>query len=224
VAPSAASAEQGKMKCKDLERVVEQDGLDPLPEAARVHLAECGACRNLLGDFAAIANTAREFPAEADPPERLWVSLRTQLVTERIIREPRGRERSSGWESVAAFLRSRTLATAAAGLALVVAAALELYQIPAPPMSVPPAYAETAAMLSTQEKRVSHSAPAGTTPSPVDASLRDNLEIVNKFIADCELRVRQEPGDEIARDYLSGAYQQKADVLSAMMERNGNGD
>jgi hypothetical protein len=58
----------------------------------------------------------------------------------------------------------------------------------------------------------------------VDASLNDNLEIVNKFIADCELRVRQEPGDEVAREYLSGAYQQKAELLSTIMERAGGGD
>jgi hypothetical protein len=56
----------------------------------------------------------------------------------------------------------------------------------------------------------------------VDVSLRQNLDIVDHFIADCEQRVKEEPRDDLAREYLSGAYQQKAELLSAMMERRGS--
>jgi hypothetical protein len=58
--------------------------------------------------------------------------------------------------------------------------------------------------------------------SPVDASLRENLQKVDDFIADCERRVKEEPQDDLAREYLSGAYQQKAELLSAMMDRGGS--
>lgn len=209
------------MKCKELELVLEQEGLEPLPLDARTHLADCPACQGLLADLAAIVDTARELPAEVEPPQRLWVSLRARLAAEGIILD---RGKGYWWDFFAVFLRRPALATATVGLVLALAAALEIYEPPAPPQPIPPAYAETAAMLATQEKGVAHIARARATNSPVDASLSDNLEIVNKFIADCELRVRQEPGDEIARDYLSGAYQQKAELLSAMMERNGGGD
>jgi hypothetical protein len=57
--------------------------------------------------------------------------------------------------------------------------------------------------------------------SKVDVALRQNLDIVDKFIVDCEQRVKEQPGDELARDYLTGAYQQKAEFLSVMMERGG---
>jgi hypothetical protein len=60
--------------------------------------------------------------------------------------------------------------------------------------------------------------------SEVDVSLRQNLDIVDKFIADCEQRVKEEPRDDLTREYLSGAYQQKAELLSAMMERGGSGN
>ena len=56
----------------------------------------------------------------------------------------------------------------------------------------------------------------------MDVSLRQNLDIVDKFILDCEQRVKEEPQDELTREYLSGAYQQKAELISVMMDRGGN--
>jgi hypothetical protein len=53
----------------------------------------------------------------------------------------------------------------------------------------------------------------------VNASFQKNLQIVDKYIAMCEKSVREEPGNELARDYLYGAYQQKADLLAEMSER-----
>jgi len=60
---------------------------------------------------------------------------------------------------------------------------------------------------------------AGT--SPVDSSFQQNLQQVDEFIADCERHLKAEPQDELAREYLSNAYQQKAELLSAMMDREG---
>jgi hypothetical protein len=58
--------------------------------------------------------------------------------------------------------------------------------------------------------------------SAVDVSLRQSLDIVDQFIADCEQRMKDDPRDDLTREYLSGAYQQKAQLLSAMMERGGS--
>lgn len=54
--------------------------------------------------------------------------------------------------------------------------------------------------------------------SQVDASLRQNLRTLNEFIAECQQHLRQNPQDELAREYLNTALQQKADLLAAMME------
>lgn len=59
--------------------------------------------------------------------------------------------------------------------------------------------------------------------SQVDAALRQNLRTLNAFIAECELHLKQNPQDELAREYLNTAYQQKADLLAAMME-SGRGE
>jgi hypothetical protein len=56
----------------------------------------------------------------------------------------------------------------------------------------------------------------------VDTSFRQNLQTVDEFISECERRLKEEPQDELAREYLSRAYQQKAELLSAMMEQAGS--
>ena len=56
----------------------------------------------------------------------------------------------------------------------------------------------------------------------VTASLHQNLALVDKYIALCEKSVNEEPQNEVARDYLYEAYQQKADLLTQMTERGEN--
>jgi len=59
----------------------------------------------------------------------------------------------------------------------------------------------------------------GATNNPaVDASLRQNLRTINEFIAECEARLKQNPQDQLTREYLNMAYQQKAELLNAMMD------
>jgi len=76
------------MQCKDVEFVVEQEGLAPLPQDAQAHVATCSHCQDFVADFAAIVSTANELPAEIDPPARVWFSLKAQLEVEGIIKTP----------------------------------------------------------------------------------------------------------------------------------------
>ena len=220
------------MQCKDVELVVEQDGLAPLPEAARAHLAACGQCREFVADLATIVSVANELPAEVAPPARLWLSLQAQLELEGIIKTPvvpaRG-QRSSWWHGFHGLFRSRALATATVGLLIVAAGVLELRQpadalreapgnVVSPAWQIP--FAQTAKVLNEQEIDLRNMQLAST--SAVDTSFRQNLQQVDDFIADCERRVNAAPQDDLAREYLSNAYQQKAELLSAMMDRGGS--
>jgi hypothetical protein len=208
------------MQCRDVEAVVEREGLAPLPAAARTHVAGCQHCQAYLADLDAIVNIAREFPAEIEPPERVWVSLRTQLELEGLVKGPASAPAAEGpawWKGFWNLFGGRTLATAAVGLLIVVAGALQLQRtsvLPAPPSD--PIFA-TAHALDEQEHDLSNMQLAGT--SPVDTSLRQSLKQLDEFIADCERRVKEEPRDDLAREYLAAAYQQKAELLSAMMDR-----
>ncbi len=235
------------MQCKELEAVLEHEGLTPLPPAARAHLAECPACQGFFADLTTMQSLARELPAEVNPPDRLWISLRAQLSAEGIIREsvelPAG---TPWWQDFTAWLRPRTLATAGAGIVLFVTAVfLSRNPIPQPAAQVsnsavaspvaaplaPPvekslltprpspteeAMANGGLVLNQAELEVPNMQLAGN--STVDASLRNNLRTVNEFIAECQQHLKQHPGDLLAREYLESAYQQKAELLAAMMD------
>jgi hypothetical protein len=212
------------MQCREIEAVIEREGFSPLPAAARAHVVSCLACRSFVADLTSIVAAARELPAELEPPARVWVSLRTQLESEGIIKLPASAKpaHDSWWHGFADLLGARTLATATVGL-LILAGAILQVQMPVTdsrPGRNP--FEETARTLAEQEHGLTNIQLASN--SLVDASLRQNLSAVDEFIADCERRVQAEPQDELTREYLTGAYRQKAELLSAMMDRGGSGN
>jgi hypothetical protein len=215
---------------------VEQEGLGPLPEAARAHVAGCKHCQGFVSDLTAIVSVAQELPAEAAPPARVWLSLRAQLQQEGIIKEPvaaAAAEYSSWWHGFADLFRSRTFATVTVGLLIAAAGIVQLRQppdprsfgpIPVTTSSVPQwqiPFQKTVIALHDQEVDLRNMQLAGTSAatSPVDDSFKQNLQQVDDFIAECERHLNEAPQDELARDYLADAYQQKADLLSAMLDR-----
>src|SRR5882762_660025 len=128
------------MQCKDVEIVVEQEGLAPLPEAARAHMAACSHCQEFVADLASIVSIANELPAEIAPPVRVWLSIQAQLELEGIIKKPvvatQG-ERSSWWYGFNDLFPSRALATVTVGLLIVAAGVLQLRQPPDAPLKAP---------------------------------------------------------------------------------------
>jgi len=209
------------MQCKEVEVVLEQDGWTPLPEGARAHVAACNSCQSLVSDLSAIVASAHLLPAEVEPPARVWLALQAQLQAEGIIKTRTAAERVSWWQGFSDLFRARVLATAAVALLIVGAIALQL-QGPTAPTVARSVYEDTSTALDQDEAHLPSAQLAN--PSMVEASLRQNLGIVDNFIADCERRVKEQPQDDLAREYLSGAYQQKAELLSALMETGGNGN
>jgi hypothetical protein len=244
------------MQCKDVELVLEQEGLEPLPEEARAHLVECRDCRNYIADLTSVVDAAKKLPQEITPPDRIWISLRAQLEEEGIIRTPADvipAEPPSWWQSINAFFSNRVLATAMVGILIAAAAVFQIRSdratrvdppvrtaavkplVPATKPSVAKA-ADTAATVTPSTtpqpsgefdrtaRDLNDQEPVATgmlltSSSPIDVSLRDNLKKVNEFIAECERHLKEQPQDELTREYLSAAYQQKAELLSAMIER-----
>lgn len=77
-------------------------------------------------------------------------------------------------------------------------------------------FGDSAAVLSQTESDLPSRRLANN--AAVDASLRQNLRTVNEFIAECEARLKQNPQDQLTREYLNIAYQQKAELLTAIMD------
>jgi len=216
------------MQCHEFEQILEQGEAEQLPADAAAHLNECGLCRATASDLEAIQAAARQLGTEeVDPPERLWVSLRAQLESEGLLRAPRKVGWSVGWGGgwLAALPRP---ALAVAYLSLLLAAAV-LFGIRGnfqQNLAVQHSEAKpAAASLDTQLTNVARKVSAMHQHDPaVTASLRQNLSIVDNSIALCEKSVREEPQNELAREYLYGAYQQKAEVLAMMMDRSALGE
>ncbi len=132
------------MQCKQFASLLEQQGLSPLPAAAQDHLAACATCQDFLADLSSIVAAAKELPAELDPPQRIWISLRSQLEIEGLIKEPAvaRAEPSSDWfDNLRAWFTPRTLATAGVGLSLVIAAFLQFHKPQTPQTSTTPVQA-----------------------------------------------------------------------------------
>lgn len=229
------------MQCRDIEAVLENEGFSPLPEAVRAHAASCTVCGSLIADFSAILSVAETLPAEVEPPTRVWVALRNQLEAEGIIKSGAGQaivEPISWIENLSRILRGRALATVAVGLVIVVAGVLQLrptnhgqpprtvvgdktVEATASPFTLNEPLGATGQTLHQEEQDIPMAQPVGTLSNQnvVDASLRQNLKSLNQFIEDCRRRLKQDPNDELAREYLSVAYRQKAELLSAMIDR-----
>jgi hypothetical protein len=259
------------MQCKDFEAVLEQEGLDPLPLAARSHLAECSACQNLFADFRVIVSSAQKLPSEVDPPERLWVSLRAQLAAEGLINQgaPTLTEKTAWWQAFPSVFKPRVLAAAGVGLALAFAVFLAVHKNPAnvtKSNSPSPSVARVQTPAQPTAQQASSPAPLAPAPAPqvtahgkprsnpaaapsqnfkpaptsdvyggtlaglqdlqtlagtsieADATLRENLRIINEVIAECQQHLKKHPNDALAREYLASAYQQKAQLVAAILD------
>jgi hypothetical protein len=228
------------MQCEQFEQILEQQDALALPEPALAHLEGCEACRSLSADLSAIHDLALELGAEEmAPPERVWVSLRNQLEAEGLIhdaaesslafRDARNDSRSAWWT---VFQRP---AVAGAFLGLVLASASIVGYLSN--------FAQTTVDSRFAVQQEASSVPAadnifkeevltvGNDSIPglqradtaVTSSIRRNLQIVDNLIAICEKSVREQPDNPMAREYLYGAYQQKAELLATAMNRSMTG-
>jgi hypothetical protein len=224
------------MQCNELGQILEQQAGGPLPELATAHIDGCAACRALTLDLAAIHAAAMDLGAEEiAPPEHLWTSLRRQLEAEGIIRDSspvRESMHRAWWIAVqhpalaGAFL---SLVLVAAGMIsimgnspqtagrLTMAPQLELQQASLVPSAENVFKQE---LLSVGNENIPG---FRVRDAVVSDTIRRNLNIVDKFIAMCEKDVRDQPENEMAREYLYGAYEQKAELLSTAMDRSTTG-
>jgi len=194
------------------------------PPEFRAHVAGCPNCRAVTGDFEAIAAVAQSMAAETpEPPDYLWNSIRAQLVQEGVIRETPAVERvapRSFWQGWFAWPTP-----ALAGVSLIVLLAAS-FAVRGPLSRRVNDYRwirgtqNSTDSLSAQLDSVEHTTMASIGSNPVlAAALHKNLAIVDNYISLCEKSVREDPQSEMARDFLYGAYQQKASLLAQINEQ-----
>ena len=220
-------------QCAQFERILAEQPDGPLPADAAAHMQSCVDCSVLWSDMEVIRTAGMEWGSqEVKPPEYLWGALRRQLESEGLIRHP-GQENSQRSWFAAWFGAAPRWAVAGASISLLlIAAMLAGYQKNEPnrgaaflPMRLTIAAArprlvaaDLGKALDGDFKQVFDSLPEDN--SALTSSLRENLGIVDNLIAVCEKSVREQPDDPMARDYLYGAYEQKAVLLATAMDRS----
>ncbi|MBI1750168.1 MAG: hypothetical protein HYR59_05835 [Acidobacteria bacterium] len=212
------------MQCHEFLQYSEQWMEGGRQPAAAAHINECTRCRRFIAEMEAIAESGAELAAEMPAPsERVWTALRAQLETEGLIRQ---RGLGEWFMDLFAILPRPALAGA---YVTVLLAALLLGNLSTTPLQEamvldrpqPPALMLQPQYAQAEQKEV---AALHRHDPAVVATYRDNLAIVDKFIAVCEKTVREEPHNQMAREYLYSAYQQKADLLATMTERGTGGE
>ena len=209
------------MQCSDFQDHLESWMEGQRPPAAEAHFRTCGNCRGLLADLEEIRLTGRTL-GEVEPPPRVWSAIREQIEEEGLVG-------ARGWRNWLPSIGMVWPRPAVAGATLVVLIAgafllgIEARNYNNAQRWTQGTEAATRPIQTNLGNFELHEVSALHGPNQVvNASFQKNLQIVDKYIAMCEKSVREEPENELARDYLYGAYQQKADLLAEMSERGEN--
>ncbi len=186
--------------------------------ASQAHIRGCQACSGLIADLKAIEVEAHSWSAPlVEPPERVWVSLRNQLEAEGIIRTaPAETVAERGWFSRLFPGTARPIlagAYLAALVAFVTAGVATTHRAPT----------LHAQLINTDRFPTAPIVSSPEVSNPAVADLNRSLTIVDNQIAMCEKSVNEEPDNEVAKDFLANAYQQKAELISEISERGALG-
>jgi len=199
----------------------------PFPGAESSHLDSCTQCRALWDEIEAIRTAAHELGAsELEPPAHLWPLLRDQLQSEGLIREPRQHGWFTDWFGFSprfamggAYIALLAIAGSLVGFHSDRPAAMRLDSVrPSLSMSSDSVTSELNKTLDSDIERVVAS--LSERNAPLATSVRQNLGVVDNLIVLCEKSVQENPDDPTAREYLYGAYQQKATLLAAAIDRS----
>ena len=213
------------MQCVEFEQILEQDPDGSLPAAAALHLEACPDCLLLWDDLQTIHLAGGQLGTEEPaPPAHLWSAIQARLESEGLVRPAKSPRWSLGWLSSAPRL------ALAGGYLAVLLLGITLVNTGRYPTEV--------AILGNQNTDLVTSSLVGGVGRTLEGNIKQviaslperdvaladsfqhNLGIVDDLIAGCEKSVREQPDDPVARDYLYGAYEQKAVLLATAMDRS----
>lgn len=213
------------MTCQEFERVLpELEGGHSFE--ADEHLRMCSRCWDLVSDLDAISQQARLLQASEEPSPRVWNSIEITLRQEGLIRQSqldRPARQWAGW-------RLRWLAPVAAAILLVSGFFLREHRggpsqlvarsvSPAATNPSPDAISQASAGQASRDEDQLLSMVATRAPDLRDG-YASNLRTVDAYIRDAESSARNNPNDEIAQQYLTNAYEQRAMVYEIAMARS----
>jgi hypothetical protein len=239
------------MTCHDLRDCLSdlvEDGAGRAPDPdIEAHLASCAGCRELLADLRRIRQVSGTLERRALPAGS-WNRVAGRLESDPEFRRASGRHdartrRPPSW----VWLAAAASLVVSVGISLwVVGAAWRVKQgaqQAAAPSAGAAGNASSAALVETIETELQAAAShyekaiagleqvASASDSPLDpaltATLRQNLEVIDKAIADSRQAIKAQPDSRLAQESLFDAFRRKVallqDTIALMNEmRKGN--
>lgn len=211
------------MTCEEFERVLsELEGGRNIEQQS--HLRTCSMCSDLLSDLNAISQQAGLLVDNHEPSPRLWNSIETALRQEGLIRQTQPQPSSRG------VPRLRVAWLAPVLTAMVIAVGLLLYQHGTEqPQLAQREHTPSPVANNNLPAVKSSNLPMGdeqflktmAAPTPrMRAAYESDLQAVEAYIRDAEASAQSDPNDEVAQQYLTNAYEQKAMVYELAMDRS----
>ncbi len=192
------------------------------PDLAR-HARECEYCAVMLADLELISTESRTAGLEEGgrgPSPRVWANIRAALESEGYFRDQRGwRERffSQWWAA------PNPVPLAAMAVVLLAAAVFLVY--PWTHTNLPLHSAAIAGQQELQQTvaqlEQAYRERATSFEPAVKQGYEKGLESLNASIEAAQSSLDSQPDNDMAREYLLTAYEQKADVLASALEFNG---
>jgi len=183
------------------------------------HLQSCAACAGLVTDFKEIAGQARLLAAADEPGPEVWSRIKASLELEGLVRaQAPAPRRALWWGAGQNRWAVPAWAGAVAALLLLAFGMNTLRQAPAtPPAGV--AVVQPAALVDDDDMKFL-AAVEKRTPSKGAARYKAHLEAVNASIRDAKRSVEEDPANELARERLIQAYDQKSALYEMAMARS----
>jgi hypothetical protein len=206
------------MTCAEFERVLpELEGRHDLEAIERdEHLRSCPACLALLTELKAISEQARQLQSSEQPSPRVWNSIEIALRLEGLIREPQpapARLALPRWKPVW-LVPIAALLLVGSGVLVRQHGKSQTLQAAGNSADGTRPGARTSAGDEEQFVRLLASA----SPA-VRAAYQSDLKAVDEYVRDAEESARQNPNDEVAQEYLRGAYDQRSMVYEMALNR-----
>lgn len=191
------------------------------------HAASCDFCQCVLADVQLIRGAGPALAIE-DPPPRVWVNVRLALEQEGIIHHRAGLLGGT-WAGLGRMRWPAPVIAVAAAVVMIV-----LFKFPG--VLVRPAiqpesaavaaqtYAEPADLASLRQSiqplEQAYQANASMLEPSLKTAYQTSLRSLNEEIQECQASMKREPQDDLARQYLSTAYFQKAQLLRSALDYN----
>jgi len=216
--------EEVVMTCAEFQRMLPEI-IDAGGDAEQEkHLNSCPVCSDLVQDLRYIAEQAKLLVPMEDPSPRVWEGINNALEREGMVRPRRGAGRFRTATVLAPSRWSTAGGLVALAAVLLIGVGLLSYRratsTPAQPNQVAGAPTTPAAAADPDAdddaKLIAH---IQKTAPALASTYDENLKSVNSYIAAVRRRIRENPDDDQARDYLMRAYDQKAMLYSMAMER-----